>query len=55
MDQTAGDTRDEEGVIDLELDGVLQGLLGGLEHAVELLGLCDCSWEAVEDEAARRG
>lgn len=52
MDQTAGNTRDEELVVDLELDSVLKGLLRGVEHAVELLGLGDRSWEAVEDEAA---
>jgi hypothetical protein len=51
VDQTAGDTRDEEGIVDLELDGVLQGLLGRFEHTVELLGLSDCAWESVEDEA----
>jgi hypothetical protein len=53
VNQTAGNTRDEERVVDLQLDGVLQRLLGGFEHAVELLSLGDCSWEAVEDEAAR--
>ena len=51
MDKTASDTRDEERVVDLELDGVLEGLLGGFKHAIKLLGLNDCSWETVENEA----
>ena len=51
VNETASDTRDEERVVDLELDCVLQGLLGGFEHAVELLGLDDCSWETVKNEA----
>lgn len=51
--ETASDTRHKERVVDLKLNSVLEGLVGGLEHAVELLGLDDCSWETVEDEAAR--
>jgi hypothetical protein len=51
MDETASNAGDEERVVDLELDCVLQGLLGGFKHAVELLSLDNRSWEAVEDEA----
>lgn len=51
VDETASNTRDEERVVDLELNSVLQGLVGGPEHAIELLGLDDCSREAVKDEA----
>lgn len=51
MDKTAGDARDEEGVVDLELNGVVNLLLLGLKHGVELDGLGDGAGEAVEDEA----
>lgn len=52
VDEAAGDAGDQQGVVDLELDGVLQrGLLLG-QHLVEGLGLGDRPGEAVEDEAA---
>lgn len=54
VDQSAGNTCDEEGVVNLELHGVLERLLAGGEHVIKLLGLGDCSREAIEDEAARR-
>ena len=50
MDETAGDTGNEQLVVELELDRVLERLLLGGKHAVELLGLWDCTWEAVKDE-----
>lgn len=52
MDEATGDAGDEEGVDDLELNGVLEWCLAGGEHLVEGLGLDDGSWEAVEYEAA---
>lgn len=52
VDETAGDTSDEEGVVDLELDGVLELLLAGDEHLVQTLGLGDSSGETVQDETA---
>lgn len=51
VDETARDARHEEGIVDLELDGVLEGLVALAEHLVETLGLGDCAGEAVEDEA----
>lgn len=51
MDQSTGDSGDEEGVGDLELDGVVDGLVLGLEHVSELLSLGNSSGEAVEDES----
>ena len=51
MNETAGDTGDEKAVLDLELNGVSERLCLGLEHTVQFLGLRDCTWEAVEDEA----
>lgn len=51
MHEAAGDARDEEAVVDLQFYGVLEGLLGYAEHAVELLGLGYCAGEAVEDES----
>lgn len=50
VDESTGDSRDEERVGDLELDGVVDLLLLGLEHRVELLGLGDRSGESVKDE-----
>lgn len=50
VNQATGDARDEEGVIDLKLDGVLEWGLLCSEHGVEALGLDDGAWEAVEDE-----
>jgi hypothetical protein len=51
VDETTGDAGDEEVVVDEELDGVLEGLLAGSEHLVELLSLGDITGETVEDEA----
>lgn len=52
VDQTAGDARYEELVVNLELDGVLEGLVALAEHLVETLGLGDGAGETVKDEAA---
>lgn len=51
VDKSASDTRDQEGIVDLELDGVLQLLVPGYKHLVKRLGLGDCAGETVEDEA----
>jgi len=53
VDEAAGDAGDEEGVVDLKLDGVLELLVTGLEHGVEALGLGHGTGEAVEDESGR--
>lgn len=53
VDESTGDSRDEERVGDLELDGVVDLLLLGLEHRVKLLGLGDRSGESVKDETER--
>jgi hypothetical protein len=52
VDQPSGDPADEETVRDLELESLVELLLLGLEHVVELFGLDDGAWEAIEDEAA---
>ena len=49
--ETASDTGDEKLVGDLELDGVLERLGLGLEHAVKLDSLGNSAREAIEDEA----
>lgn len=51
MNETAGDTGNEELVVDAKLNGVLERLLACLEHVVEALGLGNGTREAVEDEA----
>ena len=51
VDETTCYPRDEQTVVDLELDGVLERFLGAREHGVETFCLRDCAWEAIEDEA----
>lgn len=53
VDEAASDARDEEVVVDEQLDGMLELLVLLLEHGVELLGLGDGTGEAVEDESTR--
>lgn len=50
VDQTASDTGDEEGVVDLKLNGVLELLLTGRKHLIQALGLGDSPRETVQDE-----
>lgn len=50
VDETASDTGNEEGVVDLQLNGVLELLLAGEKHLVQTLGLGDSSGETVQDE-----
>lgn len=51
MDETTGDTSHQQGIINLQLNGVLELLLASEKHFIETLGLSDCSGEAVQDEA----
>lgn len=53
MDESAGDSGDEECVRDPELDGVVQGSFGLGQHRVKLGSLRDSPGETVEDEAGR--
>ena len=50
MDETAGDTGNEESIVNLELNGVLELLVTLDEHLVEALGLGNCARKTVEDE-----
>lgn len=52
VDQSAGDSVDEELVVNLQLDGVFQRLVLSLQHFVEAFSLGDGSWEAIENKAA---
>lgn len=51
VDKAAGDTRDQQTIVDLQLDSMLERLLLAFEHLVKPLGLRDGTWEAIEDEA----
>jgi hypothetical protein len=51
VDQSAGDTGNEQSIVNLQFDCVFQRLAHGLEHGVESFGLCDSSWETIENEA----
>lgn len=53
VDEAASDTRDEEGIINLELNCVLERLVGARKHVVKFFGLRHRSGEAVKDEAAQ--
>lgn len=53
VDQATRDARDQQGVVDLQLHSVLQGLVALLEHCVETLSLGNGTRETVEDESAR--
>lgn len=50
--QTAGDTGDEQGVVNLQFNGVLKFLLAGSKHVIQALGLSDSPRETVQDETA---
>ncbi|KAH3668618.1 hypothetical protein OGAPHI_002372 [Ogataea philodendri] len=50
VDQSAGDTGNQQLVIDLELHSFLKRSLVGGQHLVELLGLRNGSWESVQNE-----
>jgi hypothetical protein len=54
VDQTTGDTGDQQSVVDLELDGVVENLLLLGKHRVEALGLGDSPGETIKDEAKTR-
>lgn len=51
VDQAASDTRDQERIVDLQLDGVLQGLVTLTQHCVEAFGLRNGTGESIEDES----
>ena len=52
MNEAAGDTGDEEIVVDLHLNGVIKAPLARfLEHGVEALGLRDGTGETVKDKS----
>lgn len=51
VNQSTGNTADQELVRDLEFKRLVELLLGGGQHRVELFGLNDGSGETIEDEA----
>lgn len=53
MDQSTGNSADEELVGHLQFERLVELLLSGGQHRVELFGLNDGSGEAVEDEASK--
>lgn len=50
MYQSPSNSRNQECILDLQFQGVVDRLLGFLEHRVELGGLRDGTGEAVENE-----
>lgn len=53
VDQSTGDSGDQETIRDLELESVVELLTGRGKHAVKLFSLDDRSGESIEDESAR--
>jgi hypothetical protein len=53
VNQSTGNSGNQETVRDLELESVVELLTGRGEHAVELFSLDDRSGESIEDESAR--
>lgn len=51
VDEAASNTCNEETVVDLELDGVFEGLLLFFQHLIEAFGLGNSSRKTVEDES----
>lgn len=51
MNQTAGDSINEQLILYLQFDGMFQRLVAGIKHVVETLGLGDCSWETIQDKS----
>lgn len=50
MDQTAGDTRNKEAIVDLQLDRMLQFLAFFLKHAIESFCLRHGPWKSIKNE-----
>ena len=47
VDQSAGDPRDEKGIVNLQLHRMFEGFLLFGEHLVQALGLRNSSWETI--------
>jgi hypothetical protein len=50
VDQAAGDTSHQQGVVNLQLNGVLKLLVTGDEHVIEALGLRNRPGETIQNE-----
>jgi hypothetical protein len=50
VDESTGDSGDEEGIGDSELDSVVEGSLGGCKHGIQLGSLRNSSGESIKDE-----
>jgi hypothetical protein len=48
--QSTGDSGDEQGVRDLELDSVVNGLFLIFQHGIEFGSLGNGSWETIENK-----
>ena len=53
MNQSTGNSRNEEVILDKELYGVFEGLLLGNEHLVEFLGLSNVARESIQNESTQ--
>lgn len=55
VDESTGDSGDEQGVGNLELESSVELLVLGVKHGIKLLGLRDSSGETIEDETGGVG
>jgi len=53
VDKAASNARNEEGIVNLKLNGVLERLVRGGKHVVKLLSLANRSREAIKNKATR--
>lgn len=53
VDESTGDSRDQEGIGDSELNSMVQWLVERAQHAVELGSLSDRSRETIQDETGQ--
>ena len=54
MDESTGDSGDEEGIGDSELDSVVERSLGGCKHGIEFGSLGNSSGESIKDETGHQ-
>ena len=54
MDESAGNTGNEQSIVDLQFNGVVELLLAVVQHVVQTLGLGHGTRETVKNETASR-
>ena len=55
VDKTSSNSGDQEGIVDLQLNSMLELLLTSLEHVIKTLGLSNRTREAIQNETRNIG